>query len=105
MGASRTVYKRTQSLPRLVHPVSTGCAQVLDIEFLPDFCDLLTDEEVELDRLFDLFDRVDCGSMILSAELCCDLWEAEVKFAPEQVHRDLARDDDMLIALFTADFF
>lgn len=43
------VYERTQSIPLRVHRVSTGCAQVLDIELLPDFGDLLTDEEVELD--------------------------------------------------------
>lgn len=81
---------RTQPIQWIIHAEYTFCPQ-LYIEALLNFGYMLTDCEVEFDRFFDLFDRMNGGSVVFSAKFGGDFWKAQVQLAPQKVHGNLSR--------------
>lgn len=50
----------------------------LSIKFLPYSRHLFTNNEIKLDGLFNLFNRVNRGGVVFTAQFTSDLWEAEM---------------------------
>ncbi len=71
----RSVDERTQVIPDVLRVVCTRFPQVLHIQSLPYFCDLLAYSEVELDRFFDLFNRMNRGGVVFTSKFVGDLRE------------------------------
>ena len=61
------VDKRTHFLLVLIHQLCTVFTQVLGIQFLPDFCYLLTDHKIKLNRFFNLFNRMNSSGVVFTA--------------------------------------
>ena len=76
----RTVDSWTLFLRTCLRRLSTKFPQVLvlRIQFLPDFGNLFADDEIEFDRLFNLFDRVNCRGVIFTAKFLRDTRKAHM---------------------------
>jgi len=64
-------------------PTTNFFLLTLRIQFFLDLRHLFADHKVEFDSFFDLFDRVDSGSMVFAAKLGRDTRETEVELATE----------------------
>src|SRR5438045_4795469 len=74
-------------------------ASSVGVDQLPDRRDLTPELVVDRDLAVDLVARVEHGRVIATAEFGTDPQERDVRLLAHQEHRDLARDDDGLVAL------
>src|SRR4051812_47013995 len=93
------------SAPQLAHRISTGCAQVLRIQFTLDIADSGADVGIDLGLTLDFFYRMNGCGVVLTAQFAGNLWKAEVQFTTQHVHGYLAGDDNVFIALGPHDIF
>ena len=91
---------KTCSFPRLEQRISTGCTQLLRIQFTLDAADCSPDVGVDTRLFFDLFNGVDGGGVVLASKLFGNLWEAEMQLTSEHIHSHLAGDNNIFVALW-----
>lgn len=72
---------KPRTFTKLMNSFSIGCSQPLRIESLLDFTDILLNWTVVANFLFNLFNRVDGGGVVLAAQLVGDFRETQMQFA------------------------
>ena len=91
-------------LKNVTFPQDRRTDEWLGIELLPDTADSIAHVGIGVDFFFDFFNGVDGGGVVFAAEFPGDFGKAEMEVVAQDVHGDLARHNDVFVALAAQDF-